>query len=333
MHATRTASIGRRDGVEADFELAAGSPIVSILVNWDDPTTVWTGGKAVLEKPRGCAGMYDQFRWTSVSARRNRLTMEYEPVQPFVLLAMAERAGCGSFLDIGANVGAYALFATLIGTVDRIVAFEANPETARELRANLALNDLSSRIEVDQRAVSSATGTVTFGIVSKLSGANSVVNTSIHDRSAFHKQITVEATTLDRLFPDTAGRPLCLKIDVEGHEGEVLDGALSMLKANQAVIQLEGYEDSALDSAGKLEALGYFRLTAVGPDRYYSNMQLFRDPAVVVAVYEQAMADMIAWNHRSKAVLVKRGDFALQLTGRSGDIARKVAKRLIGKHL
>src|SRR5687768_14085806 len=115
--------------------------------------------------------MYDRFRWTDVSARRNRLTMEYEPVQPFFLVALAENAGCGTFIDVGANIGAYTLFATLVPTIQRIVAFEAIPETARELRANLALNGLQPRVEVDERAVSSAPGTVSFGVVSKFSGA------------------------------------------------------------------------------------------------------------------------------------------------------------------
>ncbi len=277
--------------------------------------------------------MYDRFRWTDVSARRNRLTMEYEPVQPFFLVALAENAGCGTFIDVGANIGAYTLFATLVPTIQRIVAFEAIPETARELRANLALNGLQPRVEVDERAVSSAPGTVSFGVVSKFSGANSVVDTSIHDRSTFHKQVTVEAVALDEVFPAAGQHPLCLKIDVEGHEGQVVDGARSLLQANEAVIQLEGYEETGTENSGKLEKLGYSRLTALGPDHYYSNMERFRDPAAVIDVFERAIAQMIAYNHRNKAVLLKRGDFALQLTGRSADMARAVAKRLIGKHL
>jgi FkbM family methyltransferase len=248
-------------------------------------------------------------------------------------MALAEKAGCGTFLDIGANIGAYALFVTSVPTVRRIVAFEANPETARELRANLELNALADRIQVDERAVSSGPGALSFGIVSRFSGANSVVKTSIHDSSTFHKQIVVETTTLDGLFTELAGRPVCLKIDVEGHEADVLEGGRAMLKANQAIIQIEGYDDSARGNGSKLEELGYFRLTAVGPDHYYSNMPLFRDVGEVVAAYERAMAQMIAWNHRSKGVFLERGDFALRLTGKSAEFARKVAKRVIGKHL
>lgn len=273
--------------------------------------------------------MYDRFRWTNLSARRNALTLEYEPLQPFFILALAEKAGCGLFLDVGANIGAYALFATLIPTVERVVAFEANPETIDELKANIALNGLA--IEVQGKAVSSAPGTVSFGVVSKFSGANSVVDTSIHGQTAFHKEVTVEAITLDQMFPEPIGRPVALKIDVEGHEAQVLEGARAMLAANRAVIQMEGYDDSASERI--LRELGYFRLTRIGPDHYFSNIETLRDPAEVVGVYERAAEEMIAYNHRNKAVTIRRGDVGLQLTGKSGDFARDLAKRLIGKHL
>jgi precorrin-6B methylase 2 len=56
--------------------------------------------------------------------------------QPYVLLALAEQAGCELFVDVGANIGAYSLFASLIPTVSRIVAYEANPHAADQLRVN-----------------------------------------------------------------------------------------------------------------------------------------------------------------------------------------------------
>jgi FkbM family methyltransferase len=277
--------------------------------------------------------MYDQFRWTNLSARRNRLTMEYEPVQPFFLLALAEAAEARTFVDVGSNIGVYALFATLVPSVTNIVAFEPNAEAARELRANIALNRLGGRIEVDERAVSNGRGILTFGIVSRFSGANSVVDTSIHNRSNFHKELQVEAISLDDLFDKGAASPLCLKIDVEGHEAEVLEGARGSLRNSEAVIQIEEYDGVGNGGAGILDELGFSCVTAIGPDRYYSNMERFRDPAKVVKVYERALAQLIAYNHSDKAVLLKRGDFALQLTGKSATVARELAKRIAGKRL
>lgn len=277
--------------------------------------------------------MYDRFQWTNAAARRNRLTAEYEPAQPFFLLALAERAGCRTFIDIGANIGAYSLFATLVPSIVRVMAFEANPETLPELEANVRLNELSEVIEVHGKAVSDAAGSVEFGVVSRLSGANSVVSSSIHEAAAFHDRIAVEAVTLDEALGSSRTAPLCLKIDVEGHEPQVLDGAAKTLSSAKAVIQIETYEQCGRRAADKLADLGYVRLTAIGPDAYFTNIPELASPAVVLELLEEAMAAMIDFNHRNKVVMVKRGDVAVQLTGKTGDLARAVAKRLIGKHL
>lgn len=277
--------------------------------------------------------MYDQFQWTNASARRNSLTMEYEPLQPYFFVALTEAAQCTTVLDIGANIGAYSLFGTAAPKVDRVIAFEANPETFEELQMNVALNGLADRITLEGKAVSSKAGPVSFGVVSRFSGANSVVDTSIHESSAFHKRVTVQAITLDDYFATAFSGTIAIKIDVEGHESEVIRGAHNTLRATPAIIQLEGYESGGRSSVADLEALGYFRLTEIGPDHYLSNIEAFRNPVRVVAIYEQAIRQLIAYNHRNKAVMLKRGDFGLQLTGRAASVARNLAKRLIGTRL
>lgn len=265
--------------------------------------------------------MYDRFRWTGVSRRRNLAMAEYEPVQPYFLIALAEMAGCRTFIDVGANIGAYSVFASLIPTIERIVAFEANPKAAAEARANASPNGLS--IEVFGDAVSNRAGPLDFGMVSDFAGNNGAVSTALHD--GFRQTIPVAAVTLDAAIPNPAS-PLCLKIDVEGHEAQVIAGAPQLL-GNPSVVQIECYQD---DGGKALERLGYSHLTAIGPDHYYSSILTTKD---VVAAYETAAQRMIDANHRGKAVSIQRGDFSLHLTGRSAGVARKVAKRLLGSRL
>jgi FkbM family methyltransferase len=237
-------------------------------------------------------------------------------------------------LDIGANVGLYALFATVIPSIERIIAFEANRETARELRANIQLNELGRRVAVDERAVSDAPGMLTFGVVSKFSGANSVVDTSIHEPAAFHKKVSVETITVDQFVAENScPDPLCLKIDVEGHEPQVIAGAADTLRNSQAVIQVEAYGGRNGQVATELSRLGYPCLTTIGPDSYFTNMEALHTPSLVLQLYEQSLQQLILYNHRNKVVMVKVGDFAIQLTGKTGDLARILAKRLIGKRL
>lgn len=259
--------------------------------------------------------MYNRFRWTAVSERRNGISMEYEPLQPYFLVALATHAGCRTFLDVGANIGNYSVFASLIPSVEQIIAFEANPHAAAEIRANAALNALD--INVWEKAASSRIGPVSFGMVSRYAGNNAI------DAGDPQHQITVEANTLDILGELPA--PVCLKIDVEGHELPVLEGAADLLK-RPCIIQIEKNGEAAL---AKLEALGYGRLTNIGPDHYYSNIP----DLPVLEIYERSARSLIEYSHENKIARFKRGDIALEVSGKSYQRLRTIAQSLMGRHL
>lgn len=265
--------------------------------------------------------MFHRFKWTAVAEKRNRLTAEAEPIQPFFLLALADLAGCRTFLDIGANVGCYSLFATQLAKLERCIAFEANPSTANELRANIALNQRS--IDVIEAAVSNQVGEVSFGVVSEFAGDNAVLATAFHD--GFKKHQTVPAITLDSLG-ELPG-PICLKIDVEGHEREVMTGAARIL-SGPCVIQVEDF-DSATGAI--LEPLGYFKLTDIGPDRYFTNIDELRGQALpayetAVQAFTESTLEAI---YAPVQVTLRKGDFALKIGGKSYTRLKRI-KRLVG---
>lgn len=242
---------------------------------------------------------------------------EAETVQPFYLLALAEEAGCRSFLDVGAMIGAYSLFATQLPKLERCVAIEANPVATEELRANILLNN--AHIEVVQAAVSDHNGEVVFGVVSDFAGDNAVLDTALHD--GFKSSIKVPAITLDSLgqLPE----PICLKIDVEGHELAVIAGAKKLLE-KPCVIQVEDFNDATASALP-----GYFKLTAIGPDHYFSNIESLRGRTV--ELYETAMNALIdsmgeaTWSptHITKHL----GDLTLRLEGRSALSLRRLMRR------
>lgn len=264
--------------------------------------------------------MFDLFRWSGASRRRNLALAEYEPIQPYFFIELAARARCVTFLDVGANIGAYSIFASRIPTVRRVIAFEANPRAAREVATNARLNNLE--IEVHQCAVSDRSGEVTFGLVSDFAGNNAIVSSALH--KSFRRTVTVKAVALDDM-PAPDG-PMCLKIDVEGHEAAVIDGARKLLTRRECVVQMEGYKD---DAGERLKAMGYARLTQIGPDVYYSNISGLS----VVEIYEQAMQEIIDSRHRAQAVTVKRGDVSLSLDGRTAAYARMFVKKILGRRL
>ncbi len=64
---------------------------------------------------------------------------------------------------------------------------------------------------------------------------------------------------------------LFIKIDVEGHEVNVLAGAEALLLKNQAVLQVECFEPHRHFLRPFLEKLGYRELAEIGPDLYFTN--------------------------------------------------------------
>lgn len=233
--------------------------------------------------------MYRDFKWTRASRFRNDLTKAYEPIQPLLLSALAERSNCTVFLDVGANIGAYSVLLSEVESIREIHAFEPTPETFDELVRNVEMNGLRGKITAHQKAVSDSARTVRFGIVNPLSGANSIVATSIH--STFEKEVEVEAVKLDDYLP-LKGRNLCVKIDTEGHEREALAGISSILSDNEVLLQVEDYGSDVDDLPAVLDKLGLRSLCRVGPDRYFSNSRDL-DHTSIVSAFEDASARLV----------------------------------------
>ena len=162
----------------------------------------------------------------------------------------------GTVFDVGANIGLSALeFSRTIGANGRVIAFEPHPDTAARLRANLDHNNVSN-VEIVQSAVGAAPGTVTFNESSDatLSSATVIPRNLV-------RSFDVPLTTVDLAWADK-GKPVVsvLKIDVEGGEQAVLEGAKELLARDHPAILLEAWGAQQLDPIhALLTALGYAR--------------------------------------------------------------------------
>jgi FkbM family methyltransferase len=142
-------------------------------------------------------------------------------------------------IDIGANVGIYADL--LARGSKRVLALEPHPGCAAYLR-KLALD----RVEIVEAAVSSVDGEASLRIpqdgsadahaLSSLSAAN-----SFGGREGQSVRLErVATTTLDRIGDRLAAeRVAFVKIDVEGHELDVLSGARQLLSTHRPVLLVE----------------------------------------------------------------------------------------------
>lgn len=242
----------------------------------------------------GTRDMYNRYQWSPESHVRNRTTMRYEPVQPFLFVEFSKRISTEVVFDIGANIGQYSIFSNEIESVRQVFAFEAEEAAFAALSKNVDLNGLSNKIIPNFKAVSNQPGEVSFGVARPLGGNNAIINTSIHRVSKYVETRVVPSIKLDDFYSGK-GNKISLKIDVEGHELEVLEGASTTLAGNEGLIQVEIYKNLEVMGA-KLAELGYAKLLAVGSDYYYSNSKVFGDPATVLSAVESAMSEIVRYN-------------------------------------
>jgi FkbM family methyltransferase len=141
--------------------------------------------------------------------------------EPIVKEFLASRFRPGEvFVDVGANVGAYSLRAASQGMT--VHSFEPNPENVKVLRRNCEINGLS--IDLHECALGSSEGTASLapnGAASRISDAG---------------DLRVQVRTLDSFHLPRAD---LLKVDVEGYELEVLQGAVETLDRCHPAMMVE----------------------------------------------------------------------------------------------
>jgi FkbM family methyltransferase len=152
------------------------------------------------------------------------------------------------FWDIGAYAGIYTLLACAVNPEISVVAVEPIPQHAKWLRANIAANGWTDRVQVVDAAISDSDGTVEMTVVDDDITASGIGV----DRPG--KAIQVPSLRLDQLGP----APDIIKIDVEGHEVRALSTGVQMLCDHHPILLAECLRSDALTSMlDFLAPLGY----------------------------------------------------------------------------
>lgn len=151
------------------------------------------------------------------------------------------------FIDIGANHGSFSILASaVIGA--QTIAFEPIPTTFDRLVDNVMLNQISEQVSCNNKALGAAEGKVSFTL-GEISSLSHIVLPSEDSNGA----VEVDITTLDNEL--SGCNPTMLKIDVEGYEMPVLEGARKTLEKESliaVIIELNefgekyGYADRAI---------------------------------------------------------------------------------------
>jgi FkbM family methyltransferase len=185
--------------------------------------------------------------------------------QRLELAGFVERCRPGMiFYDIGASHGVFTLAALRYGGPrTRVVAVDPSPTSNRLLRINLRLSGVEGQVNLIEAAIGAEQGTLTM-LTTGPSGDHYLVGTD-EDRP---DALRIPQFTLPGLVERAGGlEPTHLKIDVEGFETEVLQGAISLLRQIQPELFLELHNAmirargrDPLDVLALLADCGYTRL-------------------------------------------------------------------------
>lgn len=164
----------------------------------------------------------------------------------------------GDVLDVGANIGyTAAVFARALSEGFQVYAFEPEEKNWQGLLRNTRRLGLTNSISPIRAAVGSRTGTVQFWR-NPASHADSQVVTETLSR--FHPLADVqdvEMLTLDIFMSQRVSKAPVrfVKIDVQGHELQVLKGARSLLESNDMTLATEVSRPDPRETGGEPDAV------------------------------------------------------------------------------
>lgn len=116
-------------------------------------------------------------------------------------------------VDIGANIGAYSVYAVSLNSEAKVYAVEPEPENLEQLAKTIQLNDLGKNIEIIPVAVGDA-------------DRNALISSSGGDSKISQEGSVIRMVTLEKLWKSLDLEYVdVLKIDVEGYERAIITAA------------------------------------------------------------------------------------------------------------
>lgn len=163
----------------------------------------------------------------------------------------------GISIDIGANVGKYSIILGKNGgKKGKIIAIEPEKKNFEMLKYNIRLNGLKNIIVIN-RACSSKSEKRKFFLSENGIGTHSLYKTQKNKIFLTEKFIEINTIKLDDLIFKDLRKKIdkkisFIKIDVEGAEAEVLNGAKETLKKFHPKILVEAWDEEALKKIEKI---------------------------------------------------------------------------------
>ncbi len=161
----------------------------------------------------------------------------YEPLQFLFLSRFLKKEM--KFVDVGANIGLYSVFAaSIVGEKGRVFCFEPSRREYRLLRQNA--RRFKKVIRSFEYAVGEKNHWAKLHVANNFYSGHNTLGEFIYDAIKPIRVEKVKTITLDWFFKKHPVSSLdVLKIDVEGHEMKVILGAIDVIKKFKPLILVE----------------------------------------------------------------------------------------------
>ena len=155
-------------------------------------------------------------------------------------------------LDIGANIGYYAILEASLLESGKVYAFEPDPRNIEVLKKNIKLNKFSNRIKLYPYAVAEKNGTRKF-YLSPTTNLSGFLKRDKKSNFALIKCIRLDSF-------DQINKIDFIRMDIEGYESMAIDGMMNFLKTTKRLkLQIEVhspfYNDGKFDFQKRLKTL------------------------------------------------------------------------------
>jgi FkbM family methyltransferase len=172
--------------------------------------------------------------------------------EPHILAALRKLiAPGGTVLDVGANIGWFTLcMRHLAGRTGTVVAIEPDPTNLRLLRHNLRRNRAAAAV----RVVAAAAGAQPGATLLRRSTSNAGDH-RVGGQAGDANTIAVRVVALDSLAHLCGSLPLVVKIDTQGAETGILEGAATLLRRHPARAIIEFWPFGLVDCGSSPDAL------------------------------------------------------------------------------
>lgn len=199
---------------------------------------------------------------------------KYETTEVKVLSCYFEKFKITNFIDVGANCGYYTFYFAKKFPSINIFSFEPNNDAFEKLKKSYHKN--YGNIKIFNFGLSNTNSILKMRSLKKNNHIQSGGATINHKKVLLNSEVIYDASfKIGDEVLDIKNNTIALKIDIEGHELNALEGLKNILLKNKIILQIEIFNENYYQVDNFLKKLNYNLIFQIKKNNnyYYTNIK------------------------------------------------------------